>query len=119
VISDTDFCQGNVRRFAQAQLETLLRPGVVLGHRHIPVKSVGSYIPGGRYPMFGSAQMSIIPARLRRKSALPLFIWPVKRRRWLTARLTAWTAAGRHGDTPSARGRKKSLSKDVNNAVSE
>jgi sulfopropanediol 3-dehydrogenase len=69
-IRDTDFCQQNVRSFARAQLETLrsleveLRPGVMLGHRHIPVQSVGSYIPGGRYPMFGSAQMSIIPARV-------------------------------------------------------
>ena len=38
--------------------------GVILGHKHIPVNSVGSYIPGGRYPMFGSAQMSIIPAKV-------------------------------------------------------
>ena len=45
-------------------LEVEMRPGVILGHRHIPVNSVGSYIPGGRYPMFGSAQMSIIPARV-------------------------------------------------------
>jgi sulfopropanediol 3-dehydrogenase len=70
LIDDTDYCQGNVRRFAQAQLKTLLpleveiRPGVLLGHKHIPVNAVGSYIPGGRYPMFGSAQMSIIPARV-------------------------------------------------------
>src|SRR5215475_2081623 len=70
LVQDTDFCQGNVRRFAQAQLKTLnpleveIRPGVILGHRHIPVNSVGSYIPGGRYPIFGSAQMSIIPARV-------------------------------------------------------
>jgi sulfopropanediol 3-dehydrogenase len=69
-IRDTDYCQDNVRRFAQAQLATLLplevelRPGVILGHRHIPVGAVGSYIPGGRYPMFGSAQMSIIPAKV-------------------------------------------------------
>src|SRR5262245_23743680 len=62
VIDDTDYCQGNVRKFAQAQLKTLLpleteiRPGVLLGHKHIPVNAVGSYIPGGRYPMFGSAQ---------------------------------------------------------------
>jgi sulfopropanediol 3-dehydrogenase len=69
-IADTDFCQSNVRGFAEAQMRTLLpleqevRPGIVLGHRHIPVYSVGSYIPGGRYPMFGSAQMSIIPARV-------------------------------------------------------
>jgi len=67
---DTLFCQENVRRFAEAQLATLqpleteIRPGVILGHKHIPVNSVGSYIPGGRYPMFGSAQMSIIPAKV-------------------------------------------------------
>jgi len=70
VIADTHYCQGNVRRFAEAQLKTLLpleteiRPGVILGHKHIPVSAVGSYIPGGRYPMFGSAQMSIIPAKV-------------------------------------------------------
>ena len=70
VIADTDFCQGNVRAFAEAQLATLhpleteIRPGVILGHRHIPVACVGSYVPGGRYPMFGSAQMSIIPAKV-------------------------------------------------------
>src|SRR3954463_10364244 len=69
LIRDTVYCQGNVRRFAQAQLATLspleveTRPGVRLGHKHIPVRSVGSYVPGGRYPMFGSAQMSIIPAK--------------------------------------------------------
>jgi sulfopropanediol 3-dehydrogenase len=49
---------------AEAQLTTMLplevniRPGVTLGHKHIPVGAVGSYIPGGRYPMFGSAKMS-------------------------------------------------------------
>ncbi|MFW5743582.1 MAG: histidinol dehydrogenase [Spirochaetota bacterium] len=70
LVEDTDFCQANVRAFAQAQLQTMLpleteiRPGVVLGHKHIPVGCVGSYIPGGRYPMFGSAQMSIIPAKV-------------------------------------------------------
>ncbi len=69
-VRDTEYCQANVRGFARAQLATLLplevetRPGVILGHRHIPVGRVGSYIPGGRYPMFGSAQMSIIPARV-------------------------------------------------------
>ena len=56
----TAFCQGNVRTFAQAQMATLRplefesRPRVWLGHRHIPVRSVGSYVLGGRYPMFGS-----------------------------------------------------------------
>src|SRR5688572_17106853 len=48
VVRDTDYCQGNVRRFAQEQLKTLLpleveiRPGVMLGHKHIPVSAVGS-----------------------------------------------------------------------------
>lgn len=70
LVRDTDFCQGNVRAFAEAQFATMLpleveiRPGVILGHRHIPVNCVGSYVPGGRYPMFGSAQMSIIPAKV-------------------------------------------------------
>ena len=67
---DTLFCQNNVRNFAKAQLATMHNlevetyPGVFLGHKHIPVHSVGSYIPGGVYPMFGSAQMSIIPAEV-------------------------------------------------------
>jgi sulfopropanediol 3-dehydrogenase len=70
VIEDTRYCQQNVRSFAQAQFNTMgslevqVRPGVVLGHKHLPMQSVGSYIPGGRYPMFGSAQMSIIPAKV-------------------------------------------------------
>ncbi|MCZ6888556.1 MAG: histidinol dehydrogenase, partial [Gammaproteobacteria bacterium] len=70
LIADTEYCQNNVRAFAQAQLATLqpleteIRPGIILGHKHIPVDSVGSYVPGGRYPMFGSAQMSIIPAKV-------------------------------------------------------
>ena len=70
LLRDTDFCQANVRRFAEAQMATLkpveveTHPGVFLGHKHIPVNTVGSYIPGGRYPMFGSAQMSIIPAKV-------------------------------------------------------
>jgi sulfopropanediol 3-dehydrogenase len=67
-IRDTNYCQGNVRRFARSELVTLLplqpetKPGVILGHRHISVYSVGSYIPGGRYAMFGCAEISIIPA---------------------------------------------------------
>ena len=83
-IRDTDFCQGNVRRFAQEQFKTLLpleveiRPGVWLGHLHIPVNAVGSYIPGGRYPMFGSAQMSIIPAKVAGVKTVVACTPPVK-----------------------------------------
>lgn len=70
IIEDTDYCQNNVRKFAEAQkskissLEIEISPGIILGHKNIPVVTVGSYIPGGNYPMFGSAQMSIIPAKV-------------------------------------------------------
>src|SRR5882672_8634280 len=69
-IADISFAQRQVRHFAEIQrasmkdveVETL--PGVVLGHRHIPVGSVGCYVPGGRYPMVASAHMSIVTARV-------------------------------------------------------
>jgi sulfopropanediol 3-dehydrogenase len=99
-IQDTGYCQDNVRRFAQAQLGTLLplevelRPGVVLGHRHIPVNSVGSYIPGGRYPMFGSAQMSIIPARVAGVGHIIAATPPVKGRGLYPATINAIDKAG-------------------------
>src|SRR6266498_3585658 len=100
LIRDTDFCQGNVRRFARAQLETLfpleveIRPGVILGHKHIPVNSVGSYIPGGRYPMFGSAQMSIIPARVAGVKSIAACTPPVKGEGWFPATINAMKKAG-------------------------
>ena len=64
------FAQDQVRNFALLQRETMTdlevetRPGVVLGHRHIPVDSVGCYVPGGRYTLIASSYMSIIPARV-------------------------------------------------------
>jgi sulfopropanediol 3-dehydrogenase len=60
------FAQDQVRAFATAQRETLLDldvqtlPGVTLGHRHIPVRAVGAYVPGGRYPMLASSFMTIV-----------------------------------------------------------
>jgi sulfopropanediol 3-dehydrogenase len=60
------FAQAQVRTFAEAQRATLVdlevptRPGVTLGHRHIPVAAVGSYVPGGRYPMLASAFMTVL-----------------------------------------------------------
>jgi len=69
-IDDIRFAQAQVRNFAQKQKETLREleietlPGVVLGHRHIPVGSIGCYVPGGRYPMVASAHMSIVTARV-------------------------------------------------------
>lgn len=65
-----DFAIDQVRNFAQLQRETLTdlevetRPGVVLGHRHLPVRSVGCYVPGGRYSLIASAYMSVVPARV-------------------------------------------------------
>ena len=67
-LEDIKFAQENVRRFAQIQKEALqqveveTQPGVVLGHRHIPVNSVGCYVPGGKYPMVASAHMSVLTA---------------------------------------------------------
>ena len=100
LIEDTDFCQANVRRFAEAQLRTLLPlevetyPGVVLGHKLIPVKSVGSYVPGGRYPMFGSAQMSIIPAKVAGVENVYAFTPPVKGEGHYPATINAMKKAG-------------------------
>jgi sulfopropanediol 3-dehydrogenase len=98
--ADTEWCQANVRAFAEAQLATLLpleteiRPGVVLGHRHLPVRSVGSYVPGGRYPMFGSAQMSIIPAKVAGVGTVVACTPPVKGARWYPDTIHAIHAAG-------------------------
>lgn len=69
-IQDIKFAQAQVLRFAQAQKVTLKEvevetlPGVRLGHRNIPVGSVGCYVPGGRYPMVASAHMSILTAKV-------------------------------------------------------
>ncbi len=100
IIADTDFSQGNVRRFAKAQFDTLqpleveIRPGVILGHKHIPVKSTGSYIPGGIYPMFGSAQMSIIPAKVAGVDEVYAFTPPVKGEGYFPATINAMKKAG-------------------------
>ncbi|MCC7084923.1 MAG: histidinol dehydrogenase [Pirellulales bacterium] len=100
VIEDTEYCQTNVRSFAQAQLSTLLpleveiRPGVTLGHKHIPVRAIGSYIPGGRYPMFGSAQMSIIPAKVAGVKTVVAATPPVKGVGYFPATINAMKKAG-------------------------
>jgi sulfopropanediol 3-dehydrogenase len=69
-LEDIRFAQSQVRNFAQRQLACLSElevetlPGVRLGHRNIPVSSVGCYVPGGRYPMVASAHMSIVTAKV-------------------------------------------------------
>lgn len=69
-LEDIKFAQAQVRNFAQKQRESMVDievetlPGVVLGHKHIPVNSIGCYVPGGRYPMVASAHMSIVTAKV-------------------------------------------------------
>ena len=69
-LSDIRFAQTQVRNFAQIQrgsmqeveVETL--PGVILGHKHIPVNAAGCYVPGGKYPLLASAHMSVVTAKV-------------------------------------------------------
>ena len=69
-IDDIQFAQRQVRNFAQAQraalqdVEVETMPGVILGHKNIPVSNVGCYVPGGRYPMVASAHMSVLTAKV-------------------------------------------------------
>lgn len=70
VIDDITFAQQQIRNFAQHQkaalkdIEVETLPGVFLGHKNIPVDSVGCYVPGGRYPMVASAHMSVLTAKV-------------------------------------------------------
>jgi sulfopropanediol 3-dehydrogenase len=70
VIEDLRTVQANVRAFAQHQLESMreieieTRPGVFLGHRHLPIASAGAYVPGGRYPLTASAHMTVVTAKV-------------------------------------------------------
>lgn len=67
---DIAFAQEQVRNFAQIQrdsmqdVEVKTLPGVVLGHKHIPVNAVGCYVPGGKYPLIASAHMSVVTAKV-------------------------------------------------------
>ena len=68
--ADIEFAQAQIRNFASIQRDALqdveheTMPGVVLGHKNIPVNSVGSYVPGGKYPMVASAHMSVVTAKV-------------------------------------------------------
>lgn len=69
-IEDIKFAQQQIRNFAQIQRDAIVDveqetyPGVVLGHKNIPMNSVGCYVPGGKYPMLASAHMSVITAKV-------------------------------------------------------
>ena len=69
-LEDILFAQAQVRNFAQKQRECILDlevetlPGVVLGHKNVPISSVGCYVPGGKYPLLASAHMSVVTAKV-------------------------------------------------------
>ncbi len=69
-MEDIRFAQAQIRRFAEAQrasmtdIEVETMPGVILGHKNIPVNSVGCYVPGGKFPMVASAHMSVLTAKV-------------------------------------------------------
>ncbi|MBT8474567.1 MAG: histidinol dehydrogenase, partial [Alphaproteobacteria bacterium] len=69
-MDDIRFAQTQIRNFAEAQrasmvdIEVETMPGVILGHRNIPVNSVGCYVPGGKFPMVASAHMSVLTAKV-------------------------------------------------------
>ncbi|SHE63583.1 histidinol dehydrogenase/sulfopropanediol 3-dehydrogenase [Seinonella peptonophila] len=84
LIDDIQFSIERIRAFAVAQKERLTEfeqemiPGVHLGQRVIPIEAVGSYVPGGRYPLLSSAQMSIIPAKVAGVSQIRVCTPPTK-----------------------------------------
>ncbi|RWD79138.1 histidinol dehydrogenase [Mesorhizobium sp.] len=67
---DLDFAQDQIRKFAEAQRATLrdleieTLPGVILGHKNVPIQNVGCYVPGGKYPLLASAHMTVLTARV-------------------------------------------------------
>ena len=69
-LSDIKYAQTQIRTFAEAQrasmkdIEVETQPGVILGHKNIPVQSVGCYVPGGKFPMVASAHMSVLTANV-------------------------------------------------------
>ena len=69
-LDDIRFAQDQIRNFAQLQRDSMkdveeeTLPGVILGHRHIPMNRVGSYVPGGKFPMVASAHMSVVTAKV-------------------------------------------------------
>ncbi len=100
-LDDIRFAQAQVRNFAEHQkaalrdIEVETLPGVVLGHKNIPVNSVGCYVPGGKYPLLASAHMSVLTAKVagvrahhhlrpalrgprRHRPSSPRSIWPAR-----------------------------------------
>ena len=100
MVEDIDFCQAQIRNFAQQQMKTLneieieSRPGVFLGQKVIPIRSSGSYVPGGRYPMLASAHMTVITPKVAGVSRVVACSPPVKGEGMYPATLYSMVAAG-------------------------
>ncbi len=101
-VEDIDFCQAQIRNFATEQMKKLealnfeveTLPGVHLGQKIIPVKSSGSYIPGGRYPMLASAHMTVITPKVAGVSRVVACSPPIKGEGLWPATLYSMAAAG-------------------------
>ncbi len=99
-IEDIDFCQKQVKYFAEEQMKRLVDfevesiPGVHLGQKIIPIAASGSYIPGGRYPMLGSAHMTIITPKVAGVKRIVACSPPVKGQGMWPATLYSMVAAG-------------------------
>ncbi|MGP8051189.1 MAG: histidinol dehydrogenase [Desulfobaccales bacterium] len=97
---DIDFCQAQIRNFAQEQMKRLVdfevetMSGVYLGQKIIPVKSSGSYVPGGRYPMLASAHMTVVTPKVAGVSRVVACTPPVKGQGMYPATLYSMAAAG-------------------------
>src|SRR5919201_3418551 len=106
-IADIKFAQAQIRQFAEHQkaalrdIEVETLPGVRLGHKNIPVESVGCYVPGGRYPMVASAHMSIVTARTAGVKRIVACTPPNQARR-IPRRSRRWCSAARTRSTCSA-----------------
>ena len=97
---DIDFCQVQIRKFAEEQMKRLVDfevetlPGVHLGQKVIPVNSSGSYVPGGRYPMLASAHMTVITPKVAGVSRVVACSPPVKSQGLWPGTLYSMAAAG-------------------------
>jgi histidinol dehydrogenase len=106
-LDDIKFAQAQVRNFAQAQRESIrdieveTLPGVVLGHKNMPVDSVACYVPGGKFPLVASAHMGVVTAKV---AGVPRIITASPPCR--AARIRPWSrpciSAARTRSTPSA-----------------
>jgi sulfopropanediol 3-dehydrogenase len=100
MVEDIDFCQARIRRFAQEQMRRIVsfevetEPGIFLGQKVIPVQSSGSYVPGGRYPMLGSAHMTVVTPKVAGVERVVACSPPVKGEGLYPATLYAMAAAG-------------------------